>query len=237
VDNAAMSSEGVTSRGRLVLVVEDEPRVADVLSEAFRFEGFETLVRTTGDEGLQAGLEEPVDAIVLDVMLPGLNGFEVARRLRRAGIRTPILFLTAREATDDAIAGLGAGGDDYIRKPFSLQELVARVRAQIRRAGGSPATVLRFATIELDEEAHEVRQDGTRVDLTATEFNLLRLFLENPRRVLTRAVILDRVWRYDFDGNGNVVDLYVGYLRRKLSVHGPVPIQTLRGVGYVLRED
>jgi two-component system OmpR family response regulator len=234
-----MTSEPFDSQRSLVLVVEDERHIAELLAAALRFEGLEPVVRSTGPEGLDAATELGPDAIVLDVMLPGLDGFEVARRARRAGVTAPILFLTARESPGDAIAGLGAGGDDYIRKPFSLEELVARVRAQIRRAAGSAASILRFADIELDDEAHEVRRAGVRVDLTATEFNLLRLFLENPRHVLTRARILDRVWRYDFDGNGNVVDLYVGYLRRKLgaiAAEGAVPIHTVRGVGYVLRE-
>ncbi|MFI5226744.1 MAG: response regulator transcription factor [Candidatus Limnocylindrales bacterium] len=220
----------------LVLVVEDERHIADLLVAAIRFEDLEAVARHTGPDGLAAAIELKPDAVVLDVMLPGLDGFEIARRLRRAGISAPILFLTARESADDAVAGLGAGGDDYIRKPFSLAEVVARIRAQIRRAAGSPATVLRFSDIELDDEAHEVRRAGRLIELTATEFNLLRLFLENPRRVLSRARILDRVWRYDFEGNGNVVDLYVGYLRRKLGADGPVPIRTVRGVGYVLRD-
>jgi two-component system, OmpR family, response regulator len=224
----------------LVLVVEDERHIAELLATALRFEGFEPDVRSSGPEGLAAATDVAPDAIVLDVMLPGLDGFEVARLVRRAGVTAPILFLTARESPDDAVAGFAAGGDDYIRKPFSLEELVARVRAQLRRAAGSPAVVLRFGDIELDDEAHEVRRSGVAIDLTATEYNLLRLFLENPRRVLSRARILDRVWRYDFDGNGNVVDLYVGYLRRKLGAPdegAAVPIQTVRGVGYVLRDE
>jgi len=174
---------------------------------------------------------------VLDVMLPDIDGLEVARTLRRRGHSTPIVFLTARDRGSDAVAGLSAGADDYIRKPFSLEELVARIRLVLSRsrpAGGGPA-VLHFADVELDEDAHEVRRAGVLVDLTPTEYNLLRMFLENPRRVLSRGQILDRVWRYDFDGNGNVVDLYIGYLRRKLDPLGPPLIETVRGVGYVLR--
>ena len=169
-------------------------------------------------------------------MLPDFDGFEVARRLRLQGERMPIIFLTARDAPADAVHGLTVGGDDYVRKPFSLEEVVARVRSVLRRArpGVDPGP-LRFADLELDDETHEVRRGAVLVDLTQTEYNLLRLFLENPRRVLTRAQILDRVWRYDFAGNGNVVDLYVGYLRRKLDPLGPPLLRTVRGVGYVLR--
>jgi two-component system OmpR family response regulator len=174
--------------------------------------------------------------IVLDVMLPDLDGFEVARRLRQLGHRFPIVFLTARDGAADAVQGLTVGGDDYIRKPFSLEEVVARVRSVLRRTRPSAEQgPLRFSDLELDDDAHEVRRGGVLVELTQTEFSLLRLFLENPRRVLSRPQILDRVWRYDFDGNGNVVDLYVGYLRRKLDPLGPPLLRTVRGVGYVLR--
>ena len=178
------------------------------------------------------------DVILLDVMLPDIDGFEVARRLRQLGHRSPILFLTARDGPADAIQGLTLGGDDYIRKPFSLEEVVARVRSVLRRgAAVDDRATLRFADVELDLDAHEVRRSGVLVQLTPTEFSLLRLFLENPRRVLSRPQILDRVWRYDFEGNGNVVDLYVGYLRRKLDPYGPPLLRTVRGVGYVLRSE
>lgn len=221
---------------RRVLVVDDEPHIADLVATALRYEGFDTEVCLGGGAAIEAATAHEPDAIILDVMLPDVDGFEVARRLRRAGLTTPILFLTAREASSDVVRGLAAGGDDYVRKPFSLEELIARLQAVLRRsrpaAGGG---LIQFADVELDPDAHQVRRAGVLVELTATEFNLLRLLLENPRRVLTRAQILDRVWRYDFDGNGNVVDLYVGYLRHKLDPLGPRVIHTIRGVGYVLR--
>jgi two-component system OmpR family response regulator len=219
-----------------VLVVDDEPHIADLLATALRYEGFEPVVRDGGAAALAAAIELRPDVILLDVMLPDFDGFEVARRLRLQGERVPIIFLTARDAPADAVHGLTVGGDDYVRKPFSLEEVVARVRSVLRRARPDiDPGPLRFADLELDDETHEVRRGGILVDLTQTEFNLLRLFLENPRRVLTRAQILDRVWRYDFAGNGNVVDLYVGYLRRKLDPLGPPLLRTVRGVGYVLR--
>jgi two-component system OmpR family response regulator len=219
-----------------VLVVDDEPHIADLLSTALRYEGFEPVVRDGGAAALAAAIELRPDVILLDVMLPDFDGFEVARRLRLGGHRMPIVFLTARDTTADAVHGLTVGGDDYVRKPFSLEEVVARVRSVLRRARpGDGAGPLRFADLELDDDTHEVRRGTVTVDLTRTEYNLLRLFMENPRRVLTRAQILDRVWRYDFAGNGNVVDLYVGYLRRKLDPLGPPLLRTIRGVGYVLR--
>lgn len=226
---------GLSLAGR-VLVVDDEPHIADLLATALRYEGFEPVIRDGGAAALAAAIELRPDVILLDVMLPDFDGFEVARRLRLQGERMPIVFLTARDAPADAVHGLTVGGDDYVRKPFSLEEVVARVRSVLRRArpGVDPGP-LRFADLELDDETHEVRRGAVLVDLTQTEYNLLRLFLENPRRVLTRAQILDRVWRYDFAGNGNVVDLYVGYLRRKLDPLGPPLLRTVRGVGYVLR--
>jgi two-component system OmpR family response regulator len=221
-----------------VLVVDDEPHIADLLATALRYEGFEPLVRDRGGEAHAAAVDLRPDIILLDVMLPDFDGFEVARRLRRLGHRMPIVFLTARDAAADVVHGLTVGGDDYVRKPFSLEEVVARVRSVLRRTRpGSDHEPLRFADVELDDDAHEVRRGGVLVDLTQTEYSLLRLFLEHPRHVLTRPQILDRVWRYDFDGNGNVVDLYVGYLRRKLDPLGPPLLRTVRGVGYVLRAD
>ncbi len=234
-----LATAGAAAEPRVrVLVVDDEPHISDLVATALRYEGFEAIVRDRGATALVAALDLHPDAILLDVMLPDLDGFEVARRLRRTGDRTPIVFLTARDAPADAVRGLTLGGDDYIRKPFSLDEVIARLRVVLRRAG--PVTNpghLRFADVELDDQAHEVRRAGVVVDLTRTEYDLLRLFLENPRRVLTRAQILDRVWRYDFEGNGNVVDLYVGYLRRKLDPLGPPLLRTVRGVGYVLRAE
>lgn len=221
-----------------VLVVDDEPHIADVLAMAFRYEGFDTTVRHRGGEVVDTAVDLRPDVILLDVMLPDLDGFEVARRLRQHGLRVPIVFLTARDAPADAVRGLTLGGDDYIRKPFSLEEVVARVRTVLRRTQPpSDRAPLRYADLELDDDTHEVRRGGIAVELTRTEYSLLRVFLENPRHVLTRAQLLDRVWRYDFEGNGNVVDLYVGYLRRKLDPLGPPILRTVRGVGYVLRLD
>jgi two-component system OmpR family response regulator len=221
-----------------VLIVDDEPHIADLLATALGYEGFEPVVRGGGSTAVAAIVELRPDIVILDVMLPDFDGFEVARRVRSQGFRMPIVFLTARDAAADAIRGLALGGDDYVRKPFSLEEVIARVRTVLRRArpgdGDGPR---RFADLELDDEAHEVRRGGRRIDLTQTEYSLLRYFIENPRRVLTRSQILDRVWRYDFEGSGNVVDLYVGYLRRKLDPLGPPLLQTVRGVGYVLRLD
>jgi two-component system, OmpR family, response regulator len=220
------------------LVVDDEHHISDLLATALRYEGFEPTICDRGGRVVDVAADLRPDVILLDVMLPDIDGFEVARRLRQLGHRFPILFLTARDAPADAIHGLTVGGDDYIRKPFSLEEVVARVRSVLRRGAaiGDPV-MLRFADLELDLDAHEVRRAGVLVELTPTEFGLLRLFLENPRRVLSRPQILDRVWRYDFEGNGNVVDLYVGYLRRKLDALGPPLLRTVRGVGYVLRSE
>jgi two-component system OmpR family response regulator len=218
------------------LVVDDEHHISDLLATALRYEGFEPTICDRGGSVVDVAVDLRPDVILLDVMLPDIDGFEVARRLRQLGHRFPILFLTARDAPADAIQGLTLGGDDYIRKPFSLEEVIARVRSVLMRSGASgDRATLRFADLELDLDAHEVRRGGVLLDLTPTEFSLLRLFLENPRRVLSRPQILDRVWRYDFEGNGNVVDLYVGYLRRKLDPLGPPVLRTVRGVGYVLR--
>ena len=220
------------------LVVDDERHISDLLATALQYEGFETTICDRGGAVVEVAVDLRPDVILLDVMLPDLDGFEVARRLRRLDHRVPIVFLTARDAPADAVHGLAIGGDDYIRKPFSLEEVIARVRSVLRRgAAVDDRAILRFADVELDLDAHEVRRGGVLVELTPTEFSLLRLFLENPRRVLSRPQILDRVWRYDFEGNGNVVDLYVGYLRRKLDALGPPLLRTVRGVGYVLRSE
>jgi two-component system OmpR family response regulator len=220
-----------------VLVVDDEDNITDLVSTALRYEGFEVDVRANGRSALEAvGTFRP-QLVVLDVMLPDLDGFEMARRLHAEGRRVPILFLTARDATEDKVRGLTLGGDDYVTKPFSLEELVARVRAVLRRADGDAAAsaVLRFADLEMDDDTHEVFRDGGPVDLTATEYKLLRFLLSNPRRVLSKAQILDHVWEYDFGGDGNVVETYISYLRKKLDGLGPPLIHTVRGVGYSLR--
>ena len=222
-----------------ILVVDDEPSIVDAVGMSLRYEGFEVDEATTGRGALDAVDRHPPDLIVLDVMLPDFDGLEVTRRLRARGLHTPVLFLTARDAVDDKVAGLTVGGDDYVTKPFALAEVVARTRAILRRVHGDRHDdgVLRFADVELDENAHEVRRAGNAIQLTATEFSVLRFFMLNPRQVLSKAQILDNVWRYDFGGDGNVVETYVGYLRRKLDAFGPPLIHTIRLVGYILRDD
>ena len=220
-----------------VLVVDDEPSIVDSVSTVLRYEGFDVDVAGTGREALEKAQEDQFDLIVLDVMLPDLDGLEVTRRIRADGIGVPVLFLTAKADVEDRVAGLTVGGDDYVAKPFSLVEVVARTKAILRR--GAPPDddhKLRFADVVMDEDSHEVWRGGAPVKLTATEFNLLRLFLLNPRRVLSKDQIIDHVWHYDFGGNQNIVETYVRYLRKKLEALGPPLIQTIRLVGYVLRE-
>ena len=226
------------TRSQRILVVDDEPSIVDAVATSLRYEGFGVDEAVNGRLALAAAQEHPPDLIVLDVMLPDLDGLEVTRRLRADGIRVPILFLTARDAVEDKVAGLTVGGDDYVTKPFALAEIVARVHAILRRIGSEPEDegILRFADIEMDESAHEVTRAGQPIALTATEFNLLRFFLLNPRHVLSKAQILDHVWHYDFGGDGNVVETYVSYLRKKLEAVGPPVIHTVRLVGYALRE-
>jgi two-component system OmpR family response regulator len=221
-----------------VLVVDDEPSIVDALATSLRHEGFSVDEALTGRQALAMVQEDPPDLVVLDVMLPGLDGFEVTRRLRADGVTVPILFLTARDTLQDKVAGLTIGGDDYVTKPFALAEVIARVQTIIRRVGLNPNDdgLLRVADLELDEQAHRVRRAGVEIKFTATEFNLLRYFMLNPRHVLSKAQILDYVWHYDFGGEANVVETYVSYLRRKLEKHGPPLIHTVRLVGYVLRE-
>ncbi len=223
------------SRGRRILVVDDEPSIVDAVATALRYEGYEVDEAGTGREALRAvALHEP-DLVVLDWMLPDVDGLEVGRRLRARGHSSAVLFLTARDATENKVEALRAGGDDYVTKPFSLAELVARVEAILRRTAGEQfGAVLRLADLELDEARHEVRRGETPIPLTATEFSLLRYFLLNPRRVLSKTQILQNVWRYDFGGNSNVVETYVSYLRRKLDAAGPPLIRTVRQAGYML---
>jgi two-component system OmpR family response regulator len=221
-----------------ILVVDDEPSITDAVGTALHYEGFEVRTEATGRGALAAATAFRPDLIVLDIMLPDLDGLEVTRRLRADGIRTPVLFLTARDATEDKVSGLTVGGDDYVTKPFSLAEVVARVRAVLRRTspdGGPGDGLLRVEDLVMDEETREVWRGGVPVHLTATEFNLLRYFMLNPRRVLSKAQILDHVWQYDFDGDANVVETYVSYLRKKLDRLGPPLLQTVRLVGYSLR--
>jgi two-component system, OmpR family, response regulator len=220
-----------------VLVVDDEPNIVDVVTMALRYQGFEVETAGTGAGALAAVAAFRPDLIVLDVMLPDMEGFDVAQRLGAQRNRVPIIFLTARDATDDKIRGLTIGGDDYVAKPFSLEELVARIRTILRRAGlAEPeSSLLVFEDLELDEDTREVVRSGAPIDLTATEYRLLRYLLLNPRRVLTRAQLLEHVWDYDFGGDARVLETYVSYLRKKLDANGPPLIQTIRGVGYALR--
>jgi len=221
--------------GQRILVVDDEPSIVDAVATALRYEGFAVEEAGTGREALAAVQREEPDLIVLDWMLPDIEGIEVGRRLRAQGVRSAVLFLTAKDATENKVEALRAGGDDYVTKPFSLAELVARVQAILRRTAGElPGDTLRFADLVLDEGRHEVFRGDEPIELTATEFNLLRYFLLNPRRVLSKAQILQNVWRYDFGGNSNVVETYVSYLRRKLDAAGPPLIRTIRQAGYML---
>jgi two-component system OmpR family response regulator len=221
--------------GQRILVVDDEPSIVDAVATALRYEGFEVEEASTGRDALEAVTRHEPDLIVLDWMLPDIDGIEVGRRLRARGYRTAVLFLTAKDATENKVEALRAGGDDYVTKPFSLAEIVARIQAILRRTSGAlPGDVLQFHDLVLDENRHEVYRGGVQVELTATEFNLLRFFMLNPRRVLAKGQILQNVWRYDFGGNANVVETYVSYLRRKLDALGPPLIKTVRQAGYML---
>lgn len=229
---------GVTAGSARILVVDDEPYITDLLVAALRFEGFDVDVAASGTEALaKAGAGH--DLVLLDVMLPDIEGTEVCRRLRSRGIHIPVLFLTARDGTEDKVAGLRMGGDDYVAKPFSLDELVARIRAVLRRATGAVLGAgegrLAFADLTLDDDTHEVWRHGTLVELTATEFNLLRFLLANARRVLSKSEILAHVWDQELDGDPNLVETYISYLRKKVDRYDPALIHTVRGVGYSLR--
>ena len=217
-----------------ILVVDDEPSVRDALDRALRMDGYKVQLASDGREALDALAYQPPDAIVLDVLMPEPDGLEVCRRLRAAGDHTPVLMLTARDAVPDRVAGLDAGADDYLVKPFALEELGARLRALLRRSGGPTTELLRYADLALDPAGLTVSRGGTELGLTRTEFLLLELLLRHPRQVLTRTQIFEQVWGYDFGPSSNSLEVYVGYLRRKLGE--PRLIQTVRGVGYVLRE-
>ena len=222
---------------RRILVVDDEPSLVDAVATALRYEGFDVEEAMTGRQALDAVERREPDLIILDWMLPDIEGIEVGRRLRAQGFRTAVLFLTAKDATENKVEALRAGGDDYVTKPFSLAEIVARAQAILRRTlGALPGDVIQFADLVLDEGRHEVHRGETRVNLTATEFNLLRYFMLNPRRVLSKSQILQNVWRYDFGGNSNVVETYVSYLRKKLDATGPPLIKTVRQAGYMLEQ-
>jgi two-component system response regulator MprA len=221
-----------------ILVVDDEPAVREAVERALRLDGYDVLLAADGGEALARLDERPPDAVVLDVLMPHVDGLELCRRMRSRGDRTPVLMLTARDAVADRVAGLDAGADDYLVKPFALDELLARVRALLRRAvPGTGRAPLRFADVELDPVAHEVRRGERPIELTRTEFLLLELFLRHPRQVLTRSLIFENVWGYDFGPSSNSLEVYMGYLRRKTEAGGePRVLHTVRGVGYVLRE-
>lgn len=222
-----------------LLVVDDEPNIRELLSASLRYAGFEVATAPDGQQALSIADQFQPDLLVLDVMMPGLDGFGVVRRLRQNGSNTPVLFLTARDAAEDKVTGLTLGGDDYVTKPFSLDEVLARIRAVLRRTQSvqqaTEAPRLTFADIELDEESHEVLKAGKLVSLSPTEFKLLRYLMTNAGRVLSKAQILDHVWNYDFNGEANVVESYISYLRRKIDTTEPRLLHTLRGVGYSLR--
>ncbi len=221
-----------------VLVVDDEDPLRELLSMALRYESWDVRTAADGAGAVRTAREFRPDAIVLDMMLPDFDGMEVLRRVRADSPETPVLFLTARDAVEDRVAGLTAGGDDYVTKPFSLEEVVARVRSLMRRAGAQAArsgNALTVGDLVLEEDSHEVTRAGTPVELTATEFELLRFLMRNPRRVLSKTVILDRVWNYDFGGQANVVELYISYLRKKIDAGRAPMIHTRRGAGYLIK--
>jgi two-component system OmpR family response regulator len=224
-----------TALEQRILVVDDERSIVDAVATALRYEGYQVDEAYTGRDALNSVAQTEPDLVVLDWMLPDIEGIEVGRRLREQGFKTAVLFLTAKDATENKVEALRAGGDDYVTKPFSLAEIVARTEAILRRtAGVLPGDVLRFSDLVLDERRHEVFRGETPVALTATEFSLLRYFMLNPRRVLSKGQILQNVWRYDFGGNSNVVETYVSYLRKKLDAAGPPLIKTVRQAGYML---
>jgi len=221
-----------------VLAVDDEPSLTELLSIALRYEGWVVTTAATGAQAVRAASQTQPDAIILDIMLPDLDGLEVMRRVRTTQPNVPVIFLTARDALPDRIAGLTAGGDDYVTKPFSLEELIARVRALLRRSGMTSSvreSVLTVGDLNLNEDSHEVTRNGASINLTATEFELLRFLMRNPNRVISKTQILDRVWHYDFGGQVNVVELYISYLRKKIDAGRPPMIHTLRGAGYLLK--
>ncbi len=221
-----------------ILVVDDEVNIAELIAMALRYEGWQIETAHTGSKAVAAAKELRPDAVVLDMMLPDFDGLEVLRRMRATDSSIPVLFLTARDAVEDRVAGLTAGGDDYVTKPFSLEEVVARLRALVRRTGAQAAatsSVLQVGDLTMDEDSREVVRAGQEISLTATEFELLRYLMRNPKRVLSKAQILDRVWNYDFGGQANVVELYISYLRKKIDAGRDPMIHTMRGAGYVIK--
>jgi two-component system response regulator MprA len=220
-----------------ILVVDDDPRIRAVVRRGLAYEGYRVVEATSGEEGLEKAREHLPDLMILDVMMPGIDGLEVTRRLRSAGDQVAILMLTARDEVKDRVVGLETGADDYLVKPFSFEELLARVHALLRRRTAPAGEVLRFSDLELNVDARQAARGERRIELTTTEYNLLLLFMRHPRKVLTRDVIMEHVWAYDFDGESNVLEVYVRYLRTKLEADGePRVLHTVRGAGYVLRE-
>jgi two-component system response regulator MprA len=223
--------------GERILVIEDEPKIADMVKRGLIYEGYSVEVAGDGEKGLGVARDNPPDLVIVDVMLPGIDGFEVCKRLRAAG-DVPVLMLTARDAVTDKVHGLDAGADDYLTKPFNFDELNARVRALMRRRRPTEKTILRYADLSLDQSTREVKRANRKLELTTKEFDLLELFMQHPRQVLTRDVIYERIWNYDFGGESNIIEVYIRYLRGKLEADGePRLIQTIRGVGYALREE
>lgn len=234
----ASNHKEVKEELKRILVVDDEPNINDLISTSLKFSGFEVRSATNGAQALTVAEEFKPHALVLDVMMPGMNGFEVCEKLRKDGLKVGVLFLTAKDSTDDKVTGLTIGGDDYMVKPFSLEELIARVRAILRRTGDIQIDIddelIRFADLELNEATHEVRRGGNLIELSPTEFTLLRYLLINADRVVSKAQILDHVWQYDFRGDAGIVETYISYLRKKIDTYEPQLIHTVRGVGYRL---
>ena len=239
VQNSSSSSDGQNQNTQRILVVDDENSISELIATSLKFVGFDVRTASSGAQALQIAQEFKPHALILDVMLPDQNGFEVCRQIRNDGHNIGVLFLTAKDSVEDKIAGLTIGGDDYVTKPFSLEELVARLRALLRRTGASEISLddekIRFADLELDEATHEVKRAGAMIDLSPTEFLLLRYLMINADRVVSKSQILDHVWQYDFRGDMGIVETYVSYLRKKIDIFQPPLIHTVRGVGYRLR--
>jgi two-component system OmpR family response regulator len=239
VQNSSSSSDGQNQNTQRILVVDDENSISELIATSLKFVGFDVRTASSGAQALQIAQEFKPHALILDVMLPDQNGFEVCRQIRNVGHNIGVLFLTAKDSVEDKIAGLTIGGDDYVTKPFSLEELVARLRALLRRTGASEIALddekIRFADLELDEATHEVKRAGAMIDLSPTEFLLLRYLMINADRVVSKSQILDHVWQYDFRGDMGIVETYVSYLRKKIDIFQPPLIHTVRGVGYRLR--
>jgi two-component system response regulator MprA len=232
-----INNEQAKSMGERILVIEDEPKISDMVKRGLIYEGYKVEVAGDGEKGLGLARDNPPDLVIIDVMLPGIDGFEVAKRIHAAG-DVPILMLTARDAVTDKVHGLDAGADDYLTKPFIFDELNARVRALLRRRRPTEKTILRYADLSLDQSTREVKRTNRKLELTTKEFDLLELFMQHPRQVLTRDVIYERIWNYDFGGESNIIEVYIRYLRGKLEAEGEARlIQTVRGVGYALREE